>query len=221
MTTDPEQVSWPVSRGLFAQFSGWLRGRRRDRARLAKAFTLYHAIVARARQPRFYAEWGVPDTADGRLEMIGLHAALVIRRLKREGDPGKVLAQDVFDVMFADVDRNLREGGVGDLSVGKHVKRAAQTFLARCQALDPALDAGDAEAIARILDRNIYNRAAGAATTQQEPLPPGMLALAAHVLDEEERLLAAPAGELLAGRCDFVPPDGEAGHSSPGSAGRA
>ena len=203
-----EQVSWPVSRGLFGQFSGWLNGRKTDRARLAKAFAIYHVIVARARQPIFYAQWGVPDTPDGRLELIGVHAALVMRRLRAEGEAGKVLAQDIFDVMFADVDRNIREQGVGDLSVGKHVKRAAQTFLARCRALDPGLDAEDEGAIAAVLERNIFNRVvsdkgAGAASTPAEPQPPtaGMLALARHLLAEEARLGALPGSELLAGRC--------------------
>ena len=67
--TSREQETWPVSRGLFGRFSGWLGSRRADRRRLAKAFALYHGIVARAREPRFYAEWGVPDTPDGRLEL--------------------------------------------------------------------------------------------------------------------------------------------------------
>lgn len=222
MSKNREQASWPVSRGLFAQFSSWLIGRSTDKARLAKAFALYHIIVARARQPRFYAEWGVPDTPDGRLEMIGLEAALVIRRLRAEGDAGRVLAQDVFDVMFADVDRNLREQGVGDLSVGKHVKRAAQTFLARCRALDPCLDAGDVEGIAIILDRNIHQRvgpihpqvgegstahAASPACLQDAaaatPPAAGMLALARHALAEESRLRDVASAELLAGRCEL------------------
>lgn len=217
MTTNREQDSWPVSRGLFGRFSGWLIGRKADRVRLDKAFALYHVIVARARQPRFYADWGVPDTPDGRLEMIGAHVALFIRRLRGEGEAGKTLAQDIFDVMFADVDRNIREQGVGDLSVGKHVKRAAQTFLARCQALDPCLDAKDADGIAMVLERNIFHRVgdvaaakAGGEAAAIDPPPdrmatrPGMLALAAHLIDEEQRLAAVPGAELLDGRCDLA-----------------
>ncbi len=206
-----------MSRGLFGRFSGWLSGHRADRARLAKAFALYHVIVAQARQPRFYAEWGVPDTPDGRLEMIGAHAALFIRRLRHEGEEGKTLAQDIFDVMFADVDRNIREQGVGDLSVGKHVKRAAQTFLARCRALDPCLDAKDPDGIAMVLERNVFHRggdvaaaASGGEPAAVDPLAdrpatqPGMLALAAHLIDAEQRLAAVPGAELLDGRCDLA-----------------
>jgi cytochrome b pre-mRNA-processing protein 3 len=206
MTENPEQPLWPVSRGLFGRFSGWLNGRKADRARLAKAFALYHVVVARARQPHFYTSWGVPDTPDGRLELIGLHATLVMRRLRAEGDAGRIVAQDLFDVMFADVDRNIREQGVGDLSVGKHVKRAARTFLARFRALDPCLDAGDAVGIARILERNIQNSVSDAgAPDAGGALTPaaGMLALADHALAEAARLAAVPGTELLAGRCDL------------------
>lgn len=215
MSKNREQDVWPVSRGLFGQFSGWLNGRRADRARLAKAFAVYHDIVARARQPVFYAEWGVPDTTDGRLEMIGVHTALVIRRLRAEGEAGKTLAQDLFDVMFADVDRNFREQGVGDLSVGKHVKRAAKTFLARCHNLDPGFDAGDRGVIAAVLERNIFNRvvsdkgeAAAAQPTEPDPPSAGMLALADYLLEEEIRLRELPGDALLAGRVQSpVQPD--------------
>ena len=211
MAQNREQGVWPVSRGLFGQFSSWLNGRRADRVRLAKAFAVYHVIVARARQPVFYAEWGVPDTADGRLEMIGVHAALVMRRLRLEGEAGKTLAQDIFDVMFADVDRNFREQGVGDLSVGKHVKRAAQTFLARFHALDPGFDAGDRGVIAAVLERNIFNRVVSqkgeAAADQPAELDPpaaGMLALADHLLREEALLRDLPGSELLAGHFNLT-----------------
>ncbi|MEZ5864910.1 MAG: ubiquinol-cytochrome C chaperone family protein [Geminicoccaceae bacterium] len=202
--TTRKQETWPVSRGLFGRFSGWLGNRRADRRRLAKAFALYHGIVARAREPRFYAEWGVPDTPDGRLELIFAHTALVMRRLRAEGEAGSNLAQDLFDVLFADVDRNIREQGVGDLSVGKHVKRSAQTFLARAQALDVGLDAGDRDGIARILDRNIHNRVAAdePATTP----PDGMLQLAAHLQGEAARLERLDGAALLAGQGDPAAP---------------
>lgn len=204
MTANREQDLWPVSRGLFGRFSGWLRGRKADRERLAKAFALYHVVVARARQPHFYTDWEVPDTPDGRLELIGLHAALVMRRLRAEGEAGRIVAQDLFDVMFADVDRNIREQGVGDLSVGKHVKAAAKTFLARFQMLDPCLEAADGDAIARILERNIFNRSGEPAVGTAPPA--GMLALARHALAEAARLEALPGEALLAGRCELELP---------------
>src|SRR3954454_16241388 len=83
-------------------------------------FQLYGAAVAAARDPWFFGPLGVPDSLDGRFDLVGLHVALLIRRLRRDPDPrGAVLAQAVFDAMFADMDINLREMGVSDLAVGK------------------------------------------------------------------------------------------------------
>ncbi|MGB1548449.1 MAG: ubiquinol-cytochrome C chaperone family protein, partial [Alphaproteobacteria bacterium] len=93
------------------------------------ARTLYTQIVAQARRKEFYTAGGVPDTLDGRFEMLALHAFLVLYRLKRlDADE---LAQALFDMMFADMDENLREIGVGDLSVDKRVKRMVSAFYGR------------------------------------------------------------------------------------------
>ncbi|WP_374466727.1 ubiquinol-cytochrome C chaperone family protein, partial [Ferrovibrio sp.] len=89
---------------------------------------LYRAIVAQSRQAGFYREHGVPDSLDGRFDMIVLHSFLVMRRLRRIGAAAEPLSQQLFDLMFADMDSNLREIGVGDLSVGKKVKAMAQAF---------------------------------------------------------------------------------------------
>ena len=90
------------------------------------AYRLYGAIVERARRPAFYAALGVPDTLDGRFELVALHAVLVIRRLNAAHERTQEFAQELFDALFADMDRALREMGTGDLSVGKQVKRMAQ-----------------------------------------------------------------------------------------------
>ena len=126
-----------------------------------------------ARLERFYADWGVPDTRDGRFEMIGLHAALVMRRLRAEGRPGQELAQALFDMMFVDMDRSLREIGVGDLSVGKYVKSMAQTFFARGRALDGPVAAGDTAQVVAVLARNVYVTG----TTPPDERRPGARAL--------------------------------------------
>ncbi len=83
-------------------------------------FELYGTAVAAARDPYLYTELQVPDTLDGRFDMIESlqYISLLIQRLKREPAPGPALAQAVFDAMFSDMDINLREMGVGDLSVG-------------------------------------------------------------------------------------------------------
>src|SRR3954454_20479676 len=96
----------------------------RPHPRRDAAHRLYAALVAAARRPGFFTEGGVPDTLDGRFELIALHAVLVLRRLNRERE-AQDLAQELFDTMFADLDRALREMGVGDLGVGSRVKRMA------------------------------------------------------------------------------------------------
>ncbi|MGX9965382.1 ubiquinol-cytochrome C chaperone family protein [Roseomonas sp. F4] len=120
-------------------------------------FELYAAAVGAARRPGFFAGLGAPDTLDGRFDLVSLHVALLIRRLRRDADPdGPKLAQAVFDAMFADMDVNLREMGVGDLVVGKRVKRMWEAFHGRAAAYEAAVDAGDAPALEAALTRNIW-----------------------------------------------------------------
>ncbi len=101
---------------------------------------VYGAIVAAARHPRLYAEWGVADTVDGRYDMIVLHTVLVLDRLGGEGEGAQNFAQGLTDEVFADMDRSLREMGVGDLSVGKKVRRMAEVFYGRARAYQGALE---------------------------------------------------------------------------------
>jgi cytochrome b pre-mRNA-processing protein 3 len=117
---------------------------------------LYALIVAKARQPYFYAVLDVPDTVDGRFDMITLHAVLAINRLAESGPQGKGLSQKLFDEMFADMDRSLREMGAGDLSIGKKIRRMAEVFYGRAKAYREALAQGDPRAIEQALARNIY-----------------------------------------------------------------
>jgi cytochrome b pre-mRNA-processing protein 3 len=118
---------------------------------------VYGAIVAQARHPAFYRDYGVPDTTTGRFEMIVVHLALVLRRLV--GAPGGTgpLGQGVFDAFCRDMDGNLREMGVGDLAVPKEMWRMAEAFYGRAAAYDRALDMGDATALAQALGRNVFD----------------------------------------------------------------
>ncbi len=189
-----------VRRPWWRRVAGDVRTRQAARrARRETAHALYHALVTQAREPAFYAELGVPDTREGRLEMVMLHAILVVRRLRGEGLAGRELAQALFDLMFDDIDRHMREWGVGDLSVGKHVKRVAQTFYARAGALEPALqDGGDTQALVTVLARNLYGRdeAAGEAGTRR---------LAGYLAAQAEALDGRPGADLLAGRLLWAP----------------
>jgi cytochrome b pre-mRNA-processing protein 3 len=133
-------------------FLGWLRRGRHERV----GFQLYTATVGTAREPYLYTTIGVPDTLDGRFDLIGLHAFLLIHRLTREPEPGPALAQAVFDAMFSDMDINLRELGVGDLSVGRKVKTMWDAFHGRSRAYAQALEAGDDAALDAALARNLW-----------------------------------------------------------------
>jgi len=104
---------------------------------------LYGAIVAQARQPSFYMAYGVPDTVDGRFDMIVLHLVLLFRRLAREPEEVRELGQGIFDRFCNDMDHNLREMGVGDLAVPKEMRRLVDAFYGRAQAYETALAADD------------------------------------------------------------------------------
>jgi cytochrome b pre-mRNA-processing protein 3 len=117
---------------------------------------LYGAIVAQARKPVFYAGFAVPDTVEGRFDMVVLHLVLVLRRLRREA-PLTKLAQGLFDSFCRDMDHNLREMGVGDLSVPKHMKRLGEAFYGRQRAYEDALSGVDPAALAAALARNVFS----------------------------------------------------------------
>jgi cytochrome b pre-mRNA-processing protein 3 len=158
-------------------------------------FALYGAAVAQARRPVFFEALGVPDTLDGRFDLVALQAGLLVCRIARDADPrAKGLAQAVFDAMFADMDVNLREMGVGDLAVGKRVKRMWEAFHGRAQSYEAALRAGDRQALEEALARNIWRGAAPAGAAGR---------LAAIVIDADAALAAVPFAELVAGRVGF------------------
>ena len=121
---------------------------------------LYGAIVTRARDPRFYQAYRVPDTALGRFDLILLHLALVLRRLRAGDASARTLAQGLFDAFCRDMDHNLREMGVGDQGVPRQMRRVGEAFYGRAQAYDAALAAQSNGALAGTLIRNVYAEAA-------------------------------------------------------------
>ncbi len=152
-------------------------------------FAVYRAIVAQSRQPRFYADWGVPDTVTGRFDMISLHLALLFRRLAPEGQTARDFSQAVFDLFFKDMDRSLREMGAGDLAVPKKIQKMGGLFYGLLSAVGDALDRNDSAALVAVLRRNVYDDAAA----------PGAEALASYLATEAERLAAQPASAICAG----------------------
>jgi cytochrome b pre-mRNA-processing protein 3 len=163
----------------------------------APARGLYSSLVAQARQPGFYLEFGVPDTVDGRFDMVLLHAFLVLRRLKGDHSRTADLAQALFDHMFADMDRNLREMGVGDLAVGRRIKAMAAAFYGRIAAYETGLALGEA-ALADALKRNLYRKSNADAAA--------ITAVAGYLRREAQALDRQPLASLMVGTVIFGPP---------------
>lgn len=157
----------------------------------------YEAIVAAARHPDFYARWGVGDTLDGRFDMVALHTYLVLDRLKGEEPQFR---QALVDEFFSDMDRSLREMGVGDLSVGKKVRKMAEVFYGRVAAYDAALAAAEGEALPAALARNIFPDEPKGAESE------GVRQLAAHVRAQRSHLAGQQAAEIARGNVRFKEP---------------
>ena len=164
-------------------------------------YELYCAVVAAARAPYFYLQLGVPDTLDGRFDMVGLYGVLLIRRLRALPKPGDALAQAVFDAMFHDMDINLRELGVSDLSVGKRVREMWEAFHGRANAYGAPLTDHDAPALAAALARNVWRLPA------ESPVPDAALRLATVTLAQAAHLDTQDVAALRAGRVGFLPPE--------------
>ncbi len=131
---------------------------RREKESTRIAAVLYGAIVAQARQPALYRDLAVADTLDGRFEMVVLHTVLVLERLQTDAGVSEI-AQAVFDVYCTDMDRSLREMGVGDMGVPKRMKVMGERFYGRAASYREALAADDATALEDALRRNVYDRA--------------------------------------------------------------
>ena len=168
--------------------------KRRHRSRTAQ--NLYGSIVTQARAPAFYREAGVPDTVEGRFELLVLHVFLVLDRLGTEGPEGNALAQQLVDTFVADMDTTLRELGVGDMVVGKKVRSLAETFYGRLEGYRDALGAGGKVNLGQLLRDNLQlDREAGEA--------PGV-ALAEYVRDARVALRSQPLEKLEAGELNFM-----------------
>jgi cytochrome b pre-mRNA-processing protein 3 len=126
--------------------------------RIAPAGTIeaiYGMIVTQAREPLFYRDLAVPDTVNGRFDLLLLHLWVVLRRLKSVGS-GTALSQALFDHFCSDMDDNLREMGVGDQTVPKRMRAFGEAFYGRTAAYDMALTDGS-EAFAQALCKNVLN----------------------------------------------------------------
>lgn len=176
----------------------WLR-RRRDLERSARG--LYDAIVAQARSAPFYGDLAVPDTMEGRFEMIVLHLVLVLERLKDAGPDGQRLGQTLIETLVAEVDDALRQIGIGDMGVPRRVKRAAAAVGERSGDYLSALSAPPETAADLLVDallRHVYAQDDPSAAPAEMRGQAGGLARAVH--RTREALAKANADDLLGGR---------------------
>ncbi|TAD86787.1 MAG: ubiquinol-cytochrome C chaperone [Alphaproteobacteria bacterium] len=165
-----QQLGQPLVRWL----SRWFRPDSPD-----PAAALYAAAVERARDPHFYAAWEVPDTLDGRFELVALHVFLLLRHRKAD----QVLGQALFDTMFQDMDRALREVGVSDVVIGDRIKHMVRGFYGRIAAYEAAL--AEPALLAPALLRNVYG-------TRPEVAPEAVEHLAAYVRAADHEMATAP-----------------------------
>lgn len=170
--------------------------KKRDAGRRKTIERLYGAIVAQARQPLFYRDFGVPDTLEGRFDFLVLHMHLVNERLAAAGEAGRTLGQELLDHFFEDMDASLREIGIGDLTVPKKMRTLAEAYLGRSALYGPAIAKGDKTAFAAAIGRNIL----GHADAEEATL------LATYALETAQALNKQSLEQFLAGSVEFPAP---------------
>lgn len=149
--------------------------------------TLYRAAVARAREPHWYLDGGVADTLDGRFDMIAAILSLLLIRLEQDGE-GKLAAVQLTELFVDDMDGQLREIGIGDVVVGKHIGRMMSALGGRLSAYREALAGGDFDAA---LVRNLYRG--------EVPGDAALAHVAGRLRGFHERLRETGVESLLAG----------------------
>lgn len=159
---------------------------------------IYCEIVAQARQQAFYTLFQVPDTIDGRFDLIVAHAVLLFRRLRGESEQVSEFAQNVFDLFFDDMDASLREMGISDTRVPKKVKVMGEAFYGRADAYIPPIEERDVGSLAEALGRNIYTDARN---------PGCERALARYMIAAAEALEAQRSADILKGTLSWPTPE--------------
>lgn len=160
----------------------------------------YTAITRQARRPDHYGAGGVPDSFDGRFDMMALHVHLVLRRLRSDGIARDDIGQELFDIFFRDMDQAMREAGVGDLGVGKKIRKMAQAYYGRAAAYDDAMgreapaSAAKKQALIDVLLRNLYPDSPDEADRAR------LAALADEVFSLEAALQKLAVDDILAGQ---------------------
>ena len=144
--------------------------------------TIYSIIVDTARKPVFYSKLSVPDTVDGRFDMIILHMFFVLNRLQHsDAGDSKAFSQQLFDYMFSDMERSLRELGVGEVGVPKHMKRMMKGFNGRMDQYHTSLEQNDTQALTESVRKNIFFGADNVTSDQVKQMTTYAKAQYAHI----------------------------------------
>ena len=180
---------------LFSRLMRYL-GRQQRKLEGRPAERLYQSILQASRQPNLYTEFEVHDHLDSRFDMLCLHISLLMGRIRMlPEDVHKPLNQELFDRFFADMDFTLREMGVGDLGVGKRVRKMSEAFMGRLMAYTESLERNDKMELALVLARNI-RRSHDSNDADRR--------MADYVLKSRDRLSAVSDNEMQAGTVDLV-----------------
>jgi len=167
----------------------------RPRAAHAAGRALYARVVEQSRKAELYAALGAPDTVEGRFEIYTLHLVLLLERLQGVEDPAAETGQALFDAYLSALDDALRELGVGDLSVGKKMRRLGEAFYGRVKSYLAAIAAlPDQASLTALLGRTVYDGADAAKAP----------ALVGYVLAQRTALAAQPLAALLAGEVTWA-----------------
>ena len=161
----------------------------------------YEAVIRQARQPDFYTRYGVPDTLDGRFDLLVLHTVLIVLRLRRDHAESERFSQALFDTLFVDLDQSLREIGVSDMSVGKKVKQMGKAFYGRLDAYRLGLEASEGDGgqqLADALHRNLYR---GSPETELQGTT-----MADYVMRQAAYLDTLSVAEIVSGKLSFTSP---------------
>jgi cytochrome b pre-mRNA-processing protein 3 len=156
---------------------------------------LYLRCVEQARQPALYADLGAPDTVEGRFEVYSLHVYLLLHRLKGQGEQAAETAQALFDTYVKSLDDALREMGVGDLSVGKKMRKLGEAFYGRVRSYE--------EAFAALPDRTPLEALLGRTVFEGQAAEVGRFG--DYVLAQKGALAENPLDRLLAGEVAWAP----------------
>ena len=168
----------------------------RPRPAQAVGRSLYAQVVDQSRTPRLYAELGAPDTVEGRFELYTLHLVLLLERLRGQGRGAKDVSQALFDAYLKGLDDALREMGVGDLSVGKKMRRLGEAFYGRVKSYEAAMAALPSQTPLReLIARTVYE------TGDPSRAPD----LADYVMAQRVALSAWPIERLLEGQAGWAP----------------